>query len=346
MDLDTVYGGRLKQGSYGRKLTALLRHPMEKGKMLVAPCMETPDQMFESRMSVLAMEESRSPCAKSPTDIRDLFFQVDAIGNMHTPDGNRPLGVEMDQGDAPSIAGLQSLLLQFHNVIAEAYSEKSLEKSFGKLGGDALFERARDLVRWQYQWLVVNVFLRQICHEETLDQVIAEEAPLYRHLASSVPVDPKGHLPIPLEFSAAAFRVTEAGSATDALRTGHQLNLPSAQSCLSEIVQTTGMSLQSLSTSQLTAGDTGRALVHADLVQDTPLWFYIHKEAEVLGQGRTLGPLGTALVANTLIGLLVVDDTSYWHQGNGLQGRWSPAEGVLLKGRKISSFEDLREVLG
>ena len=342
LDLDTVYGGSLKQGNYGRKLTSLLRHPTEKGKMLVAPFTEMADQMFESRMSVFATEEPQSRSAKSPTDIRDLFFQVDAIGNLHTPDGACPLGSEIDKSDTQSVAALHRMFLQFHNVIAETYAQQSAANS----GSEALFERARDLVRWQYQWLVVNVFLRQICHAETLDQVIAEEAPLYRHLASAVPVDPNGHLPIPLEFSAAAFRVTEPGSATDALLTGHQVNLPSAQSCLAEILQTTGVALQSLSTSQLTSGATGRALTQSGLVQDTPLWFYIHKEAEVLGKGKTLGPLGTALVANTLIGLLVVDDTSFWHHGNTVHGRWSPAQGILPNGRMISSLEDLREVLG
>jgi heme peroxidase len=41
------------------------------------------------------------------------------------------------------------------------------------------------------------------------------------------------------------------------------------------------------------------------------LWYYVLKEAEVLAKGRHLGPLGTRLVAEVLIGLLDADPTSY-----------------------------------
>ena len=41
------------------------------------------------------------------------------------------------------------------------------------------------------------------------------------------------------------------------------------------------------------------------------LWYYVLKEAEVLGRGRRLGPVGSRLVAEVLIGLLDADPTSY-----------------------------------
>ncbi|TNC25855.1 peroxidase family protein [Amycolatopsis alkalitolerans] len=41
------------------------------------------------------------------------------------------------------------------------------------------------------------------------------------------------------------------------------------------------------------------------------LWYYILKEAEVLAHGRHLGPVGSRLVAEVLIGLLDADPTSY-----------------------------------
>ncbi len=340
MDLDTVYAGCLKQGNYGRKLTALLRDPKDKTKLLDTRFMTLTEQA-EGQCEPFAMATASPQAAQTCDDIRDLFFHMDANGTLHRPGGHCPLGLGGEPQEAQSVAAMHRTLLQFHNAIAGTYGEHAL----GARGSDALFDRARDHVRWQYQWLVVNVFLRQICHAETLDQVIADEAPLYRQMASAVPVDPKGHLPIPLEFSAAAFRVLEAGAATDAMRTSHHLNLPSAQSCLAEIAQTTGLPLQSLSVAQLTSGRTGAALDHAGFVQDTPLWFYIHKEAEILGKGETLGPLGSALVANTLLGLLVVDDWSYWHQGTAARKEWSPAEGLLPDGRKITSLTDLREAL-
>lgn len=41
------------------------------------------------------------------------------------------------------------------------------------------------------------------------------------------------------------------------------------------------------------------------------LWYYVLKEAEVLANGRHLGPVGSRLVAEVLIGLLDADPTSY-----------------------------------
>lgn len=41
------------------------------------------------------------------------------------------------------------------------------------------------------------------------------------------------------------------------------------------------------------------------------LWYYVLKEAEVLAKGRHLGPVGSRLVAEVLIGLLDADPTSY-----------------------------------
>ncbi len=44
---------------------------------------------------------------------------------------------------------------------------------------------------------------------------------------------------------------------------------------------------------------------------ETPLWYYILKEAEVLTAGVRMGPLGGRIVAEVLIGLLDGDPTSY-----------------------------------
>jgi hypothetical protein len=43
----------------------------------------------------------------------------------------------------------------------------------------------------------------------------------------------------------------------------------------------------------------------------TPLWYYILAEAKVAAGGLHLGPVGGRIVAETLIGLLHADPTSY-----------------------------------
>ncbi len=54
------------------------------------------------------------------------------------------------------------------------------------------------------------------------------------------------------------------------------------------------------------------------LEQSTPLWYYILKEAEVMSQGETLGPVGGRIVAEVFLGLLQLDPNSY------IQAPWSP----------------------
>jgi hypothetical protein len=44
---------------------------------------------------------------------------------------------------------------------------------------------------------------------------------------------------------------------------------------------------------------------------ETPLWYYVLKEAEVRGRGERLGPVGGRIVAEVLLGLLDADPTSY-----------------------------------
>ena len=45
-----------------------------------------------------------------------------------------------------------------------------------------------------------------------------------------------------------------------------------------------------------------------------PLWFYVLKEAELLDEGRRLGPVGGRIVAEVLVGLLALDKGSYLNQ--------------------------------
>ena len=60
---------------------------------------------------------------------------------------------------------------------------------------------------------------------------------------------------------------------------------------------------------------------------EAPLWFYILKEAEIVGKGRELGPVGGRIVAEVLVGLLQRDLNSYLY----LQPTWKPAPPIAPK---------------
>ncbi len=51
--------------------------------------------------------------------------------------------------------------------------------------------------------------------------------------------------------------------------------------------------------------------VYAPFASSTPLWYYVLAEAKVANGGMSLGPVGGRIVAETLIGLLRADPTSY-----------------------------------
>ena len=69
--------------------------------------------------------------------------------------------------------------------------------------------------------------------------------------------------------------------------------------------------------------------------RNTPLWFYILREAEIHADGNRLGPVGGRIVAEVLIGLLQGDENSYlsknpdWVPSLGKNGKFSIAD--LLK---------------
>lgn len=107
------------------------------------------------------------------------------------------------------------------------------------------------------------------------------------------------------------------------LRRGYRLSLPTAQACIDAVQSAGYKSFPVLTPEQIASGSEARRKAVCDGGFDarTPLWFYVLKEAEILGDGEHLGPLGSHLVANTLVGLIVNDLESYW---NASGARWAP----------------------
>jgi hypothetical protein len=124
------------------------------------------------------------------------------------------------------------------------------------------------------------------------------------------------------------------------LRRGQRLALPTAQSCIAALAAG-GEAIEALSSDQLTAGDIGETLVQGGFVEHTPLWFYVLKEAEVLCDGMRLGPLGTHLVAQTLVGLVVHGPNTYFHEAGSDDGRWHPQDDVQPAGEPVDSLPAL-----
>lgn len=125
------------------------------------------------------------------------------------------------------------------------------------------------------------------------------------------------------------------------LRRGVRMNIPAAQPCIEKLNARYGFGITPLTHAQLTSGTTGKAIKDGNFVEKTPLWFYVLKEAEEQASGRHLGQLGTHIVAGTIAGLLIHDDTSYWNRAGSNQGRWHPVDGIPASGVLVDSLPAL-----
>ena len=119
----------------------------------------------------------------------------------------------------------------------------------------------------------------------------------------------------------------ESSLATRNLLRGQAFMLPSGESVADEM----GRDAAEIATvSQAAASKAGAAV---DLSSGTPLWYYLLVEAETIGRETTagnfdksegLGPVGARIVAETLVGLMELDERSFlasnrsWHPDEGL----------------------------
>lgn len=126
------------------------------------------------------------------------------------------------------------------------------------------------------------------------------------------------------------------------LRRGFVLSIPSGQA----MAKLFGLT-------PLSAGEIRRdmslnvqlVLEQGCFLQKTPLWFYILREAEING-GKSLGLLGSAMVAETFIGVMQLDQNSYlaedksWHPGRPVPG--ATRQPIFAQGDKMKIGDLLR----
>ncbi len=100
------------------------------------------------------------------------------------------------------------------------------------------------------------------------------------------------------------------------LRRGLAMGLPSGQAAA------TAFGITPMTPVQLTSGLPANEITLLNsnggiLLTKTPLWYYILREASVLNNGNTLGPLGAKIVADTFVRILKRDSESYLNKVAG-----------------------------
>jgi len=126
--------------------------------------------------------------------------------------------------------------------------------------------------------------------------------------------------------------------ATRNLLRGYLLSIPTGQH-IARMVHAKPLTIE-----QLMQGNTpeiNTALEAGGFLENTPLWYYVLKEAEVQANGNSLGEVGSRIVAETIIGLIRSDPNSY------MNNDWDPSKGVMATdGTPITTIEDLLRFAG
>jgi hypothetical protein len=121
---------------------------------------------------------------------------------------------------------------------------------------------------------------------------------------------------------------------------GYLLSLPTGQSVAKQL------KIAPLGPEELQQGNSdtlNQVLKEHGFLDCTPLWYYILKEAEVKANGNSLGPVGSLIVCETIIGQLWHDPASYLNQPGG----WDPSKGArLLNGDLIVTLRDFIRFAG
>jgi len=88
------------------------------------------------------------------------------------------------------ISQIQLAMIRFHNRIVEELSAHH--------SGKELYEEARELTTWHYQWVVIHDFLVKICGSGVVNEILGSGRQFYKAQ--------QGDTFIPVEFSVAAYR--------------------------------------------------------------------------------------------------------------------------------------------
>lgn len=291
------------------------------------------------------------------------------------------------------ISQLHLAFLKFHNRVVDWVRERGVPEN-------DVFDEARRLVKWHYEWVVAHEFLELTVGKELLADIESNGRRFYK------PEERAGRTPeIPVEFSDAAYRFGHAqisptyrlneasGEVTifpDCLGgrrvsperavdwsfffdipgnrtpqpsrkivpslTHALVDLPEQIVGHTEIPEHHSLAARDLQRGAALELPSGEAVARAIEVEplteeecglcaggwegETPLWFYVFKEAEVRVGGEHLGPVGGRIVAEVLLGLLDADPGSYWQTEPAWQpelpsarpGRFSMSDLLLFAG--------------
>jgi hypothetical protein len=124
---------------------------------------------------------------------------------------------------------------------------------------------------------------------------------------------------------------------------GQRFRLPSGQA----VARAIGLEKQILTPAAIgelgheTRSENAKVAESKKLLEQTPLWYYLMKEAEILGHGATLGPVGSRIVGEVIFGLLLGDPNSYLHAPAGFTPTLGSHPGAFAMGDLLEFVGDV-----
>jgi hypothetical protein len=139
------------------------------------------------------------PCSLRHRDLYDVDGASFRLGDVQTACGEK-FDVPLNENNQPQLADSRNkenpFIRQIHAMFLKLHN-KAVRELPTSLAPRERFERARDRIRWQYQYLVLHDFLETICKPEIFQMILSG--------ASLIDWEATG-FSIPIEFSQAAFR--------------------------------------------------------------------------------------------------------------------------------------------
>ena len=332
--------------------------------------------------SVYGSGRRASPHLYDRTSPDGIKLLIDEEAPKDVPRNSQDIAITGDPRNDENliVSQLHLAFLKFHNAVVDQVLES------GATNPSTVFNEAQRLVRWHYQWIILNDFLPATVGQDLVDDVLEKGPRFYKFRDQPF---------IPVEFSVAAYRFGHSqvrpgyianfsgdngepflkhifdinadhdGPDPDDLSggkraprrfvdwqtffdvgptpSGHEdlgaspkpnkridtklssplfelpfgpphdpqtlaqrnllrhltFSLPSGQR-VAKAMKIERLSREDLSDVEPMGFD-----------EETPLWFYILKEAELKADGKTLGPVGGRIVAEVFIGILQGDPMSY-----------------------------------
>jgi hypothetical protein len=189
------------------------------------------------------------------------------------------------------ISQMQVAMIKAHNRLVDRLRADGVPEA-------DLFEDARRSLTWHYQWVVLNDFLPGTVGAERAGRLVEDGPQRFGRRDGTVAIPLASLIHLPEDITGVLDEVDYESLAVRDLQRGVATGLPSGEA-IARLVDA----------QPLDPGEIG--LREYGWQGETPLWYYVLREAEAQQDGELLGEVGALIVGEVLTGIVDHDPGSY-----------------------------------